>query len=184
MEIETFGSRSAAFYNFLVSIKAFDWAYGLALRILKRHLPKGSAVLEIGPGVGALLKMLEKEGYFAVGVDASPPMLYYARRRGAGDAAAGVSFALPAKSERFDGAVALFTVHHWGPHEPSAREVYRALRPGGVFVVIEVDLARMPLVGSHGCTEKCLKEALSPPFQVAIEKKFPLVIAVGKKATL
>lgn len=100
------------------------------LEDIKKTPAEGSAVLEIGPGVGALLKMLEKEGYFAVGVDASPPMLYYARRRGAGDAAAGVSFALPAKSERFDGAVALFTVHHWGPHEPSAGEVYRALRPG------------------------------------------------------
>lgn len=181
MEIETFSSRSAAFYNFLVSIKAFDWAYALALKTLKKLVPRGSAVLEIGPGVGALLKMLEREGYRPVGVDASPPMLKYATRRAVQHPVAGVSYALPVRSGYFDAAVALFTVHHWGPHKPSAAEVHRALKPGGVFLVIEVDLQRMPLVGSHGCTSRCLEEALSPPFEVAVEKKFPLLLAVAKK---
>ncbi len=181
MEIETFDKRGSNFYNFLVSLGIFNWAYGLALKILKRHVKPGSFVLEIGPGVGALLKLLEKSGYSALGVDASPPMLKYAAKRAPGVSVAGVSFALPARGEVFDGALALFTMHHWGPHEPSVGEVYRVLKPGGVFIVIEVDLERMPLVGSHGCTKRCMEEALGQKFDVAVERRFPVLVAVARK---
>ncbi|MEM1598646.1 MAG: class I SAM-dependent methyltransferase [Pyrobaculum sp.] len=181
MELETFGPRSAAFYNFLVSLRVFDWAYAAAAKKLAALARPGSYVLEIGPGTGPLLKRLEAMGYAAVGVDASPPMLKYAQRRAPGVSAAGVSFALPLRDGAFDAAVALFTVHHWGPHEPSAAEVWRVLKRGGYFVVVEVDQERMPLVGSHGCTERCIKEVLTPLFQVHVERRFPLLIAVAKK---
>ena len=75
MEFERFGHFTSAFYNFLVSIRAFDWAYAAALKLIKRLAPPGSRVLEIGPGVGVLLKKLLDAGYDAVGVDASPPCL-------------------------------------------------------------------------------------------------------------
>ncbi len=179
MEFEQFGRYTSAFYNFLVSIRAFDWAYAATLKLVKRLAPPGSRVLEIGPGVGALLKKLLDAGYDAVGVDASPPMLRYSRARDV--SIAGVSFLLPTRSEVFDVAVALFTLHHWGDHGPSLLEVKRALKPGGYFLVVEADQTRMPLVGSHGCTPRCLKEVLSTEFEVALERRFPLLIAVAKK---
>lgn len=180
--METFGEGSAAFYNLLVSLKVFDWAYGLAYRYVTRLAPPGSYVLEIGPGVGALLRRLEQGGYKAVGLDASPPMLRRAQRRSPGVSAVGVSFKAPFRGEAFDAAVALFTVHHWGDHEGSVEEVRRVLKPGGYFVVVEVDLRRMPLVGSHGCTEECLKSVLGREFHTVVEKRFPLLVAVAKKA--
>ncbi|MEZ0318578.1 MAG: methyltransferase domain-containing protein [Pyrobaculum sp.] len=181
MEFEAFDDKTAAFYNFLVSLKVFDWAYAAVAKKLAATTGPGSYVLEIGPGTGPLLKRLESMGYAVVGVDASPPMLKYAQRRVPGASVAGVSFALPTRGGAFDAAVALFTLHHWGLHEPSVAEVWRVLKPRGYFVVAEVDLARMPLVGSHGCTEMCLKEVLSPRFQVQVERKFPLLIAVAKR---
>jgi len=179
VEFERFGHFTSAFYNFLVSIRAFDWAYAAALKLIKRLAPPGSRVLEIGPGVGVLLKKLLDAGYDAVGVDASPPMLRFSRARGV--SVAGVSFLLPTRGEVFDVAMALFTLHHWGDHGPSLREVKRALKPGGRFLVVEVDQARMPLVGSHGCTLRCLQEVLSTEFEVAVERRFPLLFAVAKK---
>jgi len=179
VEFERFGPLTSAFYNLLVSIRVFDWAYAATLKLIKRLAPPGSRVLEIGPGVGVLLKKLLDAGYDAVGVDASPPMLRYSRARGL--SVAGVSFLLPTRGEVFDMAVALFTLHHWGDHGPSLREVKRVLRPGGYFLVVEADQTRMPLVGSHGCTPQCLKEVLSTEFDVALERRFPLLFAIAKK---
>jgi len=180
VEFERFGPVTSAFYNLLVSIGVFEWAYAATLRVVKRLAPPGWRVLEIGPGVGALLKKLLDAGYDAVGVDASPPMLKYSRARGV--SVAGASFLLPTRNEAFHVAVALFTLHHWGEHSRSLREVKRALKPGGYFVVVEADQTRVPLVGSHGCTPKCLHEVLSTEFETTVERRFPLLIAVGRKA--
>jgi ubiquinone/menaquinone biosynthesis C-methylase UbiE len=179
VEFERFGPATSAFYNFLVSIGAFEWAYAASLKAVKRLVPPGSKLLEIGPGVGALLKKLISAGYDAVGVDASPPMLRYSRAKGV--SVAGVSFLLPLRGEVFDAAVALLTLHHWGDHGPSLREVKRVLKPGGYFIVVEADQARMPLVGSHGCTAQCLRDVLSAEFDVAVERRFPLLFAVARK---
>ncbi|MEM4510491.1 MAG: class I SAM-dependent methyltransferase [Pyrobaculum sp.] len=181
MEIEIFSSRSAWFYNILVSLKLFQWAYGLAYRRISKLAPPGSRVLEIGPGVGELLKILDKGGYAAVGLDISPPMLKYAQRRAPGVSVAGASFKAPLRDGAFDAAVALFTLHHWGDHEPSVHEIWRLLKPGGYFIAVEVDLHRMHLVGSHGCTEECMKRVLGMKFAVTIERPFPLLVAVARK---
>jgi hypothetical protein len=48
-------------------------------------------------------------------------------------------------------------------------------------LVVEADQARMPLVGSHGCTVRCLRDVLSAEFDVAVERRFPLLFAVARK---
>ena len=101
MEFERFGSATSAFYNLLVSIGAFEWAYAASLKAVRRLVPPGGRLLEIGPGVGALLKKLISAGYDAVGVDASPPMLRYSRAKGV--SVAGVSFLLPLRGEAAHG---------------------------------------------------------------------------------
>ncbi|MEM0485108.1 MAG: class I SAM-dependent methyltransferase [Pyrobaculum sp.] len=181
MEIEIFDKRSAWFYNILVTLRLFHWAYGLAYRTISKITPPGSRILEIGPGVGELLRILDKGGYGAVGLDISPPMLKYAQRRAPGLSVAGASFKAPLRDSAFDVAVALFTLHHWGDHESSVNEVWRLLKPGGYFIAVEVDLRRMPLVGSHGCTEECIKRVLGANFAVVIERRFPLLVAVARK---
>lgn len=178
---EYFDERGAAVYDLLVKLRVFDWAYAAAAKAVEAVASKGSRLLEIGVGVGKLAGILEGRGYRVVGVDVSPAMLRRALKRTSADLIAGASWALPLRGEAFDAAVALFTVHHWGPHEPSAKRVREALRPGGTFLVVEADKGRVPLVGSHGCTPKCLEEALGPHFEVGARRKFPLLIAEAKR---
>ncbi|ACB39224.1 class I SAM-dependent methyltransferase [Pyrobaculum neutrophilum] len=179
MEFERFGSFSSAFYSLLVSLGVFEWAYGATYGAVQRAVPRGGRLLEVGPGVGALLRRLVETGYDAVGVDASPEMLKRSRAKSV--SVAGVSFRLPFRDEIFDAAVALFTLHHWGDHGPSLREVKRVLKPGGVFIAVEADQARLPLVGSHGCTSRCLRDVLSAEFEAAVERRFPLLLAYARK---
>ncbi|ABL88501.1 Methyltransferase type 11 [Pyrobaculum islandicum DSM 4184] len=179
MKFERFGPLSSAFYSLLVSLGVFEWAYGATYKAVERLVPHGGRVLEVGPGVGVLLRKLSSAGYDAVGIDASPDMLKRSRAKSV--SVAGVSFFLPFRDEVFNAAVALFTLHHWGEHGPSLREVKRVLKPGGFFIVVETDQARLPLVGSHGCTIRCLQDVLSAEFEVFIERRFPLLLAFAKK---
>ncbi len=165
----------------MIKLRVFDWAYAVAAEAVEAVAPRGSKLLEIGAGAGKLAGILERRGYRVVGVDVSPAMLRRARKRTSADLIAGASWALPLRDEVFDVAVALFTLHHWGLHEPSARRVSSALKPGGKFVVIEADKDRVPLVVDHGCTAKCLEEALAPFFKVAVKRKFPLIIAEAER---
>ncbi len=178
---EHFDERGASFYDLLVRLKVFDWAYSIAAKVVEAIAPKGSRLLEIGTGVGKLAGLLERRGYRVVGVDVSTAMLRRARRRTSADLVAGASWALPVRDGAFDAALALFTLHHWGPHEPSVEQVSKALRRGAKFVVFEADRDRLPLVGDHSCTAKCLEEVLGKRFDVKILRRFPLVTAVAEK---
>ncbi len=178
---EHFDERGAAFYELLVRLRIFDWAYSATAKLVDGAADRGARLLEIGPGVGKLAAVLERRGYRVVGVDVSPAMLRRARRRTSADLVAGASWALPVRQSAFDGAVALFTLHHWGPHKESVEEVARALRPGGRFVAVEVDRDRMPLVGDHSCSERCLREVLGARFGVKIIRRYPLIAAVAEK---
>ncbi|MEZ0249146.1 MAG: class I SAM-dependent methyltransferase [Thermoproteus sp.] len=178
---EHFDERGAAVYEWLVRLKVFDWAYSITAREVERATPRGARILEVGPGLGKLAASLEKRGYRVVGVDVSPAMLRRARRRTSADLVAGASWALPVRDGAFDGAVALFTLHHWGPHERSAASVAAALRPGAKFVVVEADRERAPVAGDHSCTARCLEEVLGGRFKVEIRRRFPLVIAHAER---
>jgi len=178
---ERFDERGAAFYELLVKLHVFDWAYSATAKLVEAAVDRGSRLLEVGPGVGKLAGLLERRGYRLVGVDVSPAMLRRARRRTSADLVAGASWALPVRPGAFDGAVALFTLHHWGPHRESAERVARALSPGGRFVAVEVDKDRLPLVGDHSCSERCLRDVLGALFDVKIIRRYPLIAAVAER---
>lgn len=181
-EFELFDEKGAKIYSLLDLLRVFQWAYRVAKSIVKRLLEPPAAVLEIGPGLGRLAAMLAEDGYRVVGVDISLAMLKRALRRTAPDFVNGGSWRLPLRRNSFDLAIALFTVHHWGSDELSSASVYEALKPGGVFVVIEADKRRVPLVGSHGSTPAEIESKFSSKFEVKIERKFPLLIAYLKRA--
>ncbi|CCC81717.1 class I SAM-dependent methyltransferase [Thermoproteus tenax] len=176
---EYFDERGARVYEWLVRLRLFEWAYSATIKELARLVPPGARVLEIGPGVGRMLQRMERFGYRLYGADISTAMLRRAVRRTSAGLVAGASWALPFKRRSFDAGVALFTLHHWGPHDESVRAAASVLREGGVFLAVEVDGDRI-YAGGHSCTARCLTEALSPYFNVAIKRRFPLIFAVGK----
>lgn len=103
----------------------------LALRAL---LPWEGLGLEIGVGSGRFAAPLG----IAVGVDPSPAMLGYARRRGV-QGVLGTAEALPFRSGSFDTALVVTTICFVDSPERMLLEAARVLRPGGELVIGFVD---------------------------------------------
>jgi SAM-dependent methyltransferase len=101
-----------------------------------------SRVIDLGCGNGEFVEMLGERGIDAVGVDADPEMVRHMRERGTPvverDVMAYMAD-LPALS--IDGVFAAHLVEHL-PYRAVlqlARDAYRALRPGGVIVLVAPD---------------------------------------------
>jgi len=109
---------------------------------LLRHLPPACGpALEIGCGAGAFARLLARRCAHVTGLDLSPVMVRLARER---------SLDLPNVSYRvedaaecelpeagFDCVASIATLHHL-PFEPALERMARALRPGGVLLVLDL----------------------------------------------
>lgn len=126
------------------SERAQPSAYDFALAHL-RPAP-GSRFLDIGcgGGKGAAYLVERVPGSSAIGVDVSDKVL---RRAQAGRAGAEPRLLclhapaqyLPLADDVFDVATTVMTFHHLRDAKRVVREVYRVLRPGGTFVIADVD---------------------------------------------
>lgn len=116
-----------------------------------RHaeLRPGQHVLDVGCGTGVLTRLAAQQvgvGGSMIGIDPSPAMLRVARRN-ANTEASRASFkvaaieALPFDSGHFDVVFSSCMLHHLTPALKRAglTEVYRVLKPGGRFVIVDVD---------------------------------------------
>jgi len=56
---------------------------------------------------------------------------------------------LPFKDGNFDVAATRFSAHHWGDLDLGLREVGRALKRGGLFLVVDAAAAASPLLDTH-----------------------------------
>ena len=103
-------------------------------------------ILEIGfgPGVGIeRLAAQAKDGLIA-GIDISDVMVRQASRRNAAAVKAGrvelkqgSAEKLPYVDQRFDKVLAINSLHHWTDARSGLREVYRVLKPSGIFAIVE-----------------------------------------------
>lgn len=94
--------------------------------------PPPARVLEVGAGDGELASLLADAGYDVVAIDPA--------------STGGVvrPVALHELDEApFDAAVAVVSLHHLEPLEPSVRRLAELLRPGGTLVVDEIDVDRL-----------------------------------------
>ena len=119
--------------------KLSDWGMG--------QLPPLSPeqVAELGCGGGRNIAALLRRypGAVVTGVDYSPLSVEKARktnRRAVGEGRCtvqeGSAAALPLDADRFDLATAFETIYFWPGLEDCFREVYRVLKPGGVFLIV------------------------------------------------
>lgn len=115
-------------------------------------LAASDQVLDIGCGPGSAVRAVAADVQKAVGVDASPKMVEIARRRSAllenVEFLVGSAEALPFPDDTFTVAWTIQSWHHWNDSLAGLGEVWRVLRPGGTFAVLERKTR-----GSHGLSE-------------------------------
>ncbi|MFC6083478.1 methyltransferase domain-containing protein [Sphaerisporangium aureirubrum] len=104
----------------------------------------GDRVLDVGCGTGYLTRLVAPRvgpGGRVTGLDASAPMIEYARRRAPGDCSyvVGEGQDMPLPDSSFDVVVSSFAVHHIPASARAAtvREMFRVLRPGGRLLIAE-----------------------------------------------
>jgi SAM-dependent methyltransferase len=97
--------------------------------------PAPARVLEIGAGSGELAAQMAAGGYSVVAIDPAgeQPVLPVAL------------LDLDAPPASFDAAVAALSLHHVEPLEPSMQRLAEVVRPAGLLVVDEIDVAAFDL---------------------------------------
>jgi len=95
--------------------------------------PPAARVLEIGAGDGELAARLGAAGYEVVAIDPA----------GEGAVLPVALLELDEPHASFDAALAVVSLHHVEPLEPSCRRLAEVVRPGGTLVVDEFDVGLM-----------------------------------------
>lgn len=125
---------------------AVDFATGQARqRAAAALLPRESVVADLGCGTGWFARALAPLCSTLVLVDSSQGMLDEARRKleplppgTRVEVRRGDLDALPIADEELDGAVAGLVLHHLADLATPAREIFRALKPGGRVAIVEL----------------------------------------------
>ena len=94
--------------------------------------PPPARVLEVGAGSGELARLLAGAGYDVVAIDPA----------GEGDVRPVALLDVGEPRGSFDAAVAVVSLHHVEPLEPSCRRLAEVVRPAGTLVVDEFDVER------------------------------------------
>lgn len=113
------------------------------------HLLRGNSVLELGVGTGKYGLILSEKGYDFVGIDLSPNMLKKAEQN---QAFTGINFPvirmdaeeLGFHEETFDNVICICTFGFLPKPEDVIKEAYRALVPGGRFIITYLDRDFLP----------------------------------------
>ncbi len=105
--------------------------------------PAPARVLEVGAGSGELAARMGEAGYSVVAIDPAgePPVLPVALAD------------LDAPAASFDAAVAVLSLHHVDPLEPSVARLAEVMRPGAPLVVDEIDVAAFDLRAAEWLAE-------------------------------
>lgn len=110
------------------------WVYESELKAIAALLPPGGERLEVGVGSGLFARPLG----IRTGVEPSRPMRLLAAARGV-DVHDAVAERLPFPDGRFDAVLMVTTICFVDDPASALREVWRVLKPRGVFVVGFVD---------------------------------------------
>ena len=140
-----YSAVDAWFYDSIVAPALAAMKPDLAAEVLEA-LPANGQVLDVGSGGGQLCIALAERGpgLHVTGLDISADQLRRARRRAAplGERVRFVentAMELPFPDESFDATISYGSIKHWPDAARGVGEMLRVLRPGGLFVVVELD---------------------------------------------
>jgi len=112
--------------------------------VLKQMVMAGQAIADLGCGTGEMLGSLHQgDGKILIGVDSSPEMLEQARIKlpnlDSIELRLGELENLPMKNQEVDTVIMSMVLYHIFEPEKSIHEVWRVLKPGGVFLMADFE---------------------------------------------
>lgn len=113
--------------------------YDLVADQVAKHVKRHATGMDVGCGDGFLVYRLTRQGYMVTGLDASKEGLTKAeaRLRDVGIESTlieGTAYDLPTEAESQDFVVSVEVIEHLNNPVNALQEIYRVLKPGGVFV--------------------------------------------------
>jgi ubiquinone/menaquinone biosynthesis C-methylase UbiE len=129
-----------------------EMRYDLVAAEVRRHLPPGGSVLDIGCGSALVAdRLLDLDAHY-VGIDFGGHHVLYAAKKLADAGGAlrcsigrGQAESLPFRTGTFDVIVMSEVIEHLMRPELAVWEVARVLRPGGVFIMTTNNASEVPL---------------------------------------
>ncbi len=106
----------------------------LAIDLLRQNVGEKPLILDVGCGTGAVGVELRKLGT-SFGIDFSEHALAFSLKRGAENIFRADAEHLPFVDASFDAVVSLDTIEHVPNDALAVSEIFRVLKPGGVFVM-------------------------------------------------
>jgi ubiquinone/menaquinone biosynthesis C-methylase UbiE len=139
-DVQSFERRSGTYEKSFFQGIFFDRIHRNALRAVPDEMQPES-ILDIGCGTGRLLRKAAKRWPKArlTGADPAEGMVKEARRMTPGaefQVSLAESLALP--DGYADLAFSTASFHHWQDHQQGVRQIVRVLRPGGIFVLVDI----------------------------------------------
>jgi ArsR family transcriptional regulator len=140
--------RTRAFFDDLAGKFGRQWMPGRSWRALAEALLALLPPLEVadlGAGEGAVAFLLARRVRRVIAVDSSPQMVEYGRRVAAERGVTNVEYrlgdleSLPIEDQSIDAAVFSQSLHHAQHPERAVAEAFRALRPGGRIVILDLN---------------------------------------------
>ncbi len=113
------------------------------LKLLRRclelsGLEERARIMDLGCGSGVFTFLLNELGFRCYGLDISAPLVAAARRKKTDlSFVAGDIELLPLRTESLDAILLSGVIHHFPSPLQCAREVFRVLKPNGVFVAFD-----------------------------------------------
>jgi SAM-dependent methyltransferase len=107
-----------------------------ATEIKRINLSADAAILDIGTGTGANLRLLKEMGFRnVVGLDASPDAIRFCELKGLAKVNLGTADAMPFSDKAFDFIMATDVIEHIDDDRAALRDIARVLRPGGSLLL-------------------------------------------------
>jgi ubiquinone/menaquinone biosynthesis C-methylase UbiE len=127
----------APFYDRLLNYQSRETLISLA------NLPINGRLLDAGGGTGRVAQTLVGKASPIIVADVSHPMLQQAAAKDGLKPVQTGAEALPFPDSTFDRIIMVDAFHHLVDQNKTARELFRALKPGGIIVIEEPDIQRL-----------------------------------------